>query len=277
MRSVKRFIGIFVKNWFQDQVPRHSAAMAYYTIFSLPAFTFTILSVAGLIIGPDVVESRLFIRMREIIGDDVTDLIHATLTGVQKNGASGLLAAASIIILIVGALSVFREIQSALNEILNVEPAKSIVKHYIRSFVLSFLLLIITAVLLATAISSSAILQLISHRVGGALAVEIETLHLINSFVTWATMTVLFFLLYTILPARKLHILPSFVGAIVASTFLLFGTWFLTFFVTNTNIGQAYGVAASLLVLLFWIFYSSNVFLLGAEIIDTWEQMKKRK
>lgn len=277
MRTIKRFGKILMKGWLEDQVPRHSAAIAYYTVFSLPAFAFAILSIAGVIIGPVAVQGELFRRMREMVGGDVTDFLQTTISNVQTHGSSGIFVTISIIILAIGALGVFREVQVSLNEILGYKNEHSAITHFLRSFLLSFLLLVLTAVLLAAAIGSSAILQLISYRIGGYVAMEIETLHLINNVVTWITMIILFFLLYTVLPNRRLPLLPAFLSAIIAGTLLLGGTLGLTLVITHTNVGQVYGVAASLLVLLFWIYYSTNVFLLGAELIDAWENMKKSR
>jgi membrane protein len=125
-------------------------------------------------------------------------------------------------------------------------------------------------VLLAVAVGCSAILQLVSMRAGIYFSVQLNLLSTINNLVTEGTMIILFFLLYSILPAKKMPFLPVLISSIITSTLLLTGALLLTYYMSHSSIGEIYGVAASLLILLFWVYYSANVFLLGAELIMTW-------
>src|SRR5688572_11676701 len=125
MSSVKRFTGTLVQEWQRDQVPRHAAAIAYYTVFTLPASMLLILLIAGRLIGQETVEGEVFAQMTVLMGADLTQFIQSILSNIHAERPSSWVNVIGIAFIILGATGVFRELRHSLNKILQSDAPKN--------------------------------------------------------------------------------------------------------------------------------------------------------
>ncbi len=270
MGKAKRYFQRLWSEWQKDEVTRHAATLSYFMVFSLPAFMLVIVSIAGLFIDETEVRTQFFSQIRTVTGDELASFLASSIENVHRSGTSLLMNVIGVLFLLFAAIGIFKELETSLNTILNVKKQrKTTFFGFIRGYLLSFILLIAAATLLVTSLAVGSILLIVSELTPG----EIVQLSTLNQLVSYVTLGALLFLLYRFLPAKKFPVKAILVGTAVATTLFIIGTFLLTFYMAQADVGHAYGVASSVLILLLWIFYSTNVFLLGAEIIDAYDRI----
>ncbi len=276
MAKLWKFISIMAKEWWNDDVPRHAAAIAFYTAFSLPSFLVMLITIAGLFLGANVVQTEVLRHIQELLGPESRAFIQAALTNLQLSRQSGLVTLFGAAVLLVSAVSVMRSLQTALNIILEIKPlAGEHVLHEIRRYILSFFLLIVTAVFLLGLTMLSTVFASVDN--SALLPSGLHFLYVTDLPVTYLVVTPLFFLLYLFLPERRLPPWIVLLGALVASSLFVVGRFLVNLYILNAHMDLQYGVAASLLILLLWIYYIAHIFLLGAEFIDVFSQWTAKK
>lgn len=274
MATAKRYFKRLWSEWQKDEVTRHAATLSYFAIFSLPAFMLVIISIAGIFIDENEVRTQFFSQVRTVTGDSLAAFLASSIENVHESGSSLLMNVAGVVFLLFAAIGIFKELETSLNTILNVKKERKVtLLGFIRGYVLSFVLLIAASSLLIASLAVGSILLVIQTRLNGVSSAEIVQLSTLNQLISYVTLGFFFFLLYSYLPAKKFPLKAVLVGTAVATTLFVAGTFFLTFYLAQANVGHAYGVASSVLVLLLWIFYSTNVFLLGAEVIDAYDRI----
>jgi len=251
-------------------VLRHAAAISYYTVFSLPATLMIVLTIASRVLGETVVKNEFFDTTRLYLDDRTTRLLEDALQQIHtSNQTSGWIAFIGTIVLIIVAGGIIRELRIALNSILGNANTKQTFGMWLGNYITSLLLLIVTGIILIASITSGTVLSLIHTELTHMMGISLNALSLIHSSVTYVTITILFFLLYLFLPARRYPPLIVLLCSVIASAILVIGTVIASFYIAQVDPGQAYGIAANVLILLFWLYFSANAFLFGAELIDT--------
>jgi len=179
-----------------------------------------------------------------------------------------------ILFLLFAAIGIFKELETSLNKILNVKKQRKMTFFgFVRGYVLSLVLLIAASTLLVASLAVGSVLLVLQSRITELSSSEIVRLSTLNQLVSYVTLGGLLFLLYRYLPAKRFPLKAVLIGTAVATTLFILGTFLLTFYMAQADVGHAYGVASSVLILLLWIFYSTNVFLLGAEVIDAYDRI----
>lgn len=274
MGKTKRYFAHLWKEWQKDDVTRHAATLSYFAIFSLPAFILVIISIAGLFIDEADVRTQFFGQIRTIAGDSIATFLAESIGNMQREGSSFLMNAIGVAFLFLAAIGIFRELETSLNKILHAKaPQRSSWWALARSYALSFVLLVTAATLLIASIAAGSILLALQSRLTEWSSTNLVQLATLNQILSYVTLGALFFVLYRFLPAKAFPFRAVLFGTVVATAFFILGTFLLTFYLAQADVGHAYGVASSVLVLLFWIFYSMNIFLLGAEIIDAYDKV----
>lgn len=269
MPDVRGFLPALYKEWKRDDVLHHAAAISYYAVFTLPATLLITLSIASTFLDEQRVKLEFFEAVRLYIGDRTTQLLEQTITQIQSSGSASTWATAiGSIVLILVAGNIIRELRRTLDTILGNVQSKTSFVLWLWNYLLSYLLLIATGLVLAASIFSGAILKTLQTEFAELSGFSFDTLNFIHSTVSYGSVTILFFLLYLLLPARRYPPLIVLLGSIIASALLVIGTVIASFYIAKANLGHAYGLAANVLILLFWIYFSSAVFLSGAELID---------
>jgi membrane protein len=274
MGKTKRYFKRLWSEWQKDEVTRHAATLSYFAIFSLPAFMLVIVSIAGVFIDENEVRTQFFSQIRTVTGDSLATFLASSIENVHESGTSLVMNVLGILFLLFAAIGIFKELETSLNKILNVKKERKMTFFgFVRGYVLSLILLIAASTLLVASLAVGSVLLVLQSRITELSSSEIVRLSTLNQLVSYVTLGGLLFLLYRYLPAKRFPLKAVLIGTAVATTLFILGTFLLTFYMAQADVGHAYGVASSVLILLLWIFYSTNVFLLGAEVIDAYDRI----
>lgn len=274
MATAKRYFKRLWSEWQKDEVTRHAATLSYFMVFSLPAFMLVIVSIAGIFIDETEVRTQFFSQIRTVTGDSLATFLASSIENVHESGTSVVMNVVGVLFLLFAAIGIFKELETSLNTILNVKKETKVTfVGFIRGYAISFVLLVAASTLLVASLAVGSVLLVLQSRITELSSTEIIRLSTLNQLVSYVTLGGLFFILYRYLPSKKFPLKAVLIGTAVATTLFIVGTFLLTFYMAQADVGHAYGVASSVLVLLLWIFYSTNVFLLGAEVIDAYDRI----
>ncbi|MEP6583949.1 MAG: YihY/virulence factor BrkB family protein [Ginsengibacter sp.] len=261
-----------IKGFSDDKVPKLSASLAYYTVFSLAPLLIVILYICGIFFGRDAIEGSIYGQMQSFVGKDAALQIQDMIKNASLSGGGTVAITIGIITLLIGATTVFAEIQDSINTIwgLKRKPKagwKVLVKTRLLSFgvigSLGFLLLVSLGV---TAIVESLSDKLVKHFPG----IAVPAFYIINLVITMAVVTTLFAVIFKVLPDAKIKWKDVWAGAIATAILFMVGKFAITLYISKSNIGSTYGTAGSFVVLLVWVYYSSFILYFGAEFTKAW-------
>ena len=256
-----------------DDVPSLSAALAYYTIFSLPPLLVILVAVAGVLAGPEAVQEALTGQVDSLAGEAAAGEIRAMIENASDLGDGLLGKLLGVLVLFVGASGAFGQLQKALNRAWDVEAKKGGgLKAMVLKRMLSFGMVLTIAFLLLVSLALSAFLAALNDQVGGALPGGASALvwQLVNTAVSFGVITLLFATLFVVLPDAKIAWRDVWVGAAVTALLFTLGKWGIGLYLGRSNPGSAFGAAGSLALILVWIYYSSLILLAGAEFTQVW-------
>jgi membrane protein len=246
------------------------AAISYYTVFSIAPLLLIVIAVAGLVFDRSAAEQQIIGQLGSLLGPTGAAAVAELLRGAAQSQRSGLAAAVGIAALLLGSTSVFAELQSALDRIWRVPAAREVQGWWalLRARLLSFGMILGIGFLLAVSLSLSAALSALNSWWGSAFEGWAITLKIINAVVSFGVITLLFAMIYKFLPQARIGWRDVWIGALVTSLLFEIGKELIGVYLGTSGITSTFGAAGSLAVLLVWVYYSAQVFLLGAEF--TW-------
>lgn len=255
-------------DFIDDGCVKFAASLSYYTIFALAPLLIIIISLVGSIFGHDAVQGKVYMEIRELVGSEAALQIQNIIANVQRSQHSTIGTIISAVILFVGATGVFTEIQSSINFIWSVraKPKKGWVKFIINRLI-SFLLVLGLGFLLFLSFIASALLNVIGKQLT-VFFPNYDTIHLINlvnTGVMLVSIAGLFTVIYKILPDAIISWRDALVGAIFTSLLFLSGRYIIDLYLGRSNLDVTYGTAASVIIILTFVYYSSIILYFGAE------------
>jgi membrane protein len=263
--------------WWQDDALRLGAALSYYTVFSLAPILVVTVAVAGLVFGQEAASGRIVTEMKGLLGPEGASAIQTLLErAAWQPGNSRLAAALGLATIVVGASGAFGQLQYALNEIWNVEAPSRGFGALLRSRLLSFSMVLVLGFLLLVALVLSAALAALDELAGGlgeALQPLLATLEVVGSF---ALITALFAALFKLLPDAEIRWSDVWVGAAVTSLLFVVGKTAIGLYLGNSGVASVFGAASSLVVILVWVYYTSQILFLGAEFTQVYAKRRGR-
>jgi membrane protein len=254
--------------WWDDKAPRMGAALAYYSVFSLAPLLLIAIGIAGLVFGEQAAQGEILGQIKDTVGVTAAGAIEDVLKSAA--GQTGTLATVvGLAVLLFGASGVFVELQDALNTIWKVVPKPGLgVWDTVRSRLLSFAVVLGTGFLLLVSLVLSAGLEALS----GALRPLTEHLpgeawlwRLLNFGLAFVVITVLFAMIYKILPDAEIGWRDVWTGAALAALLFAVGKYAIGLYLGRGGVASAFGAAGSLVVVLVWVYYSAQILLFGAE------------
>jgi membrane protein len=256
--------------WVDDYAASMGAALAYYTLFSLAPLLLIVIAVAGVVFGADAARGQVVTQLRGLIGEDGAIAIQGLLKSASQPAQSVIASMISVVTLIVGATSMFGELQSDLDRIWRVPAAKkpSGLWDLLRTRLLSFGLIVSIGFLLLVSLVVSAGLAALGTWWGPMFGGWVIALQIVNQIVSLIFVTMLFALMYRILPSVRVGWRDVWHGAAVTALLFTIGKFAIGLYLGKVGVASGYGAAGSIVVLLVWVFYSAQIFLLGAEF--TW-------
>lgn len=270
--------GIFqvLKNTVQgvidDEVMSMCGALSYATIFSLAPFAVVLLSIVTFFYGDAAIQGEIFTQLASYMGPDVAKQIEDLMANASLSGKSTIAAIIGGGTLVFGATTVFAQIQNSLNKIWGIKPKpkKSWLKM-ITNRVVSFSLILSIGFLLIVSFGLNAFLDILSQN----LILKYENVQyyffeILNQIVTFIVLTLLFGFMFKFLPDAKIKLRDVLVGAMVTSILFMLGKILITYYINMQNFGNTFGAAATMIILLVWIYYSSLILYFGAEFTKCW-------
>lgn len=263
------------QGWKEDQASRLSAALAYYTIFSLAPLLVIVIAITGLIWEADVVRTQLLNQIQGLVGAEgasfVADLISNTGSPTEDIVATII----GIITLLFGALGVFNELHNSLNIIWEVEEEEpkgflQTIKKVIIDRLLSFTMILGIGFLLLVSLVISAGLSATQETIGNAIPLSEFLLQIVNTVISIGVITVLFALMFKFLPDAEIAWRDVWVGAFITSIFFSLGKTAIGLYLGNGAVASSFGAAGSLILLLLWIYYSAQILFFGAEFTQVY-------
>jgi membrane protein len=265
-----------VYKWLDDRAPTMGAAIAYYTVFSLAPMLVIVIAFAGLAFGQQAAEGALFGELRDLIGPESAAAVQAMLRSASGTGSGIFATAVGIGALIIAATAVLGELQSALNVIWRVEASRSLgLWHLLKSRLLSLAVILVIGFLLLVSLVISTALTAFSDYLDWllpGLATILRIAHLILSF---ALTTVLFAMIFKILPDRPVAWEEVWVGAVIAALLFTLGKHLISLYIGSSNMASTYGAAGALIIVLVWVYYSAQILLLGAEFAKAYSDRRR--
>lgn len=260
--------------WSDDYAPSMGAAISYYTMFSLAPLLVIVIAVAGYLFGENAVRGEIVGQLSELMGPDAAAGVQALLANASKPRQGLVAGAIGVVVLIVGATTVFAELQSALDRIWHVPRGEKrggmLATLWAR--VLSFGLILGLAFLMMVSLVVSALLAALGGWLGEVLPGWGVVLQLLNLVIGFATMTLLFAMIYKFMPSTRIAWRDVWVGAAVTSLLFQLGKSLIALYLGRSGMTQAFAAAGSLVAVLAWVYYAAQIFLLGAEFTKVYAQ-----
>ncbi len=256
--------------WSDDYAPSMGAALSYYTIFSLAPLLLIVIALAGLFFGTEAVRGEIFGQLRGLMGDDAAKAVEAILTTVSKPSEGITAAIIGVAVLLIGATAVFGELQDALDRIWRAPATKasSSLWRFLRTRLLSFGMILGIAFLLMVSMVLEAVMAAVGKWLGGVFTGWEVLAQMANLFVGFALTTLVFAMIYKMMPRVHIRWYDVWFGAVVTALLFTVGKLLIGFYIGKSGIASGFGAAGSLVVILLWVYYSAQIFLIGAEF--TW-------
>jgi membrane protein len=256
-----------VTAWFEHNASSLGAALAYYTLFSVAPILIIAVAIAGYVFGPDTAQTQVFAQLQALIGDAGARAIGDLVANAHYSNQKGWAAAIGLITLVVGATSVFGELQNALDRVWQTPAEKKPVGwwRFARGRVLSVGMVLGVGFLLLVSLLASAALAAFGGWLGVFLPQLKIVLPVLDVLLSFGMTVLLFGLIYKYVPRESIPWSDVWIGAAVTAVLFTVGKSLIGIYIGKSSFNSAYGAAGSLIVLLVWIFYSAQIFLLGAE------------
>lgn len=252
--------------WWRDDAMRLGAALSYYTIFSLaPLFTIVI-ALVGFLLGEEVVKKELVGEFTDLVGPESARAIQALIESARQPVTGVIATTVSVMMMIVISTGMFAELQDALNLIWGMKPKPGInLRTILKNRFFSFMMVIGIGFLLLVSLIVNAILSAAGKFLSVVLVAPEPLVQLINEGMSFLVITVLFAMMFKVLPDAHIDWKDVWIGAFVTAVLFTVGKWAIGFYIGHSLLASIYGAASSLMIILLWVYYSSLIFFLGAE------------
>lgn len=267
-----KFLQQLWQEWQENNIPVLAAALAYYTVFSLAPLLLIVVGVAGLVFDQATVRETLLAQFRELVGQDGATLLGSMLEGANRQGSGIITSLVGFVTLIFGATGVLAQLQQSLNAIWKVPPRQGVqaVRDIIKARLLSFGLILAFGFLV--------IVLLVANTAISALSARLETWGFVwqwlTSIVGFLAIAAVFAAIYKYLPNTTVAWRHVRLGALITALLFMLGKSLIGFYLGRFGVSSSFGAAASLVVLLLWVFYSAQIVLTGAVFTHVWSQRK---
>jgi membrane protein len=260
-----------VNNWSRHRSTRLGAALAYYSVFSLGPLLLIVISTAGILFGEDAVRGSLTAQFRDLLGPAGAQAVEAMLKGASSVEGGGITAFFGILLLFVAALGVVVQLKDALNTIWDApEPEGGGFRWYLRTYVISLAGVMALGFLLIVSLVVSTVLAAVTTWAGRAVGTEALIGQAVSTVISLGLLTVLFAMLFKWFPDVLVRWRDVWVGAVTAAVLFEAGKLAIAWYIGRQGLESTYGAAASLVVLLIWVYYTAQIVLFGAELSHAW-------
>lgn len=253
--------------WSGDKAPRMGAALAYYTIFSLAPLLVIVTAVAGFFLGTGTVQQALIEEMRGFVGPDTARAIQQSVAASFEPGSGTAATIVAIVLLLFGSTVAFAEMRDALNTIWEMKPRpESTLWAFLKARIFSLSMVLCIGFLLLVSLLLSTALSLAARYWRHYLPLPPAAMSALDLVLSFAIITVLFAMLFKVLPAAKIAWRDVWIGALITSFLFTVGKFLIGLYLGTGAVASSYGAAASVVVIAAWAYYSAQIFYFGAEM-----------
>ena len=271
VKSVWTMLKDTASDWSDDNASRLAAALAYYTVLSIAPMMVLAVATAGLVFGEDAARGQIAAQLGSIVGPQASTAIQ-TIIANAKTPQSGVLGTlVGLAVLFFGASGVFGELQASLNVVWEVAPKPGRgVRGFVEQRFFSFTMVLGVAFMLLVSLALSAALSAVGSVVSAALPGGASVWQAVNFVVALGLITVLFAMIFKVIPDAKVAWRDVWVGAFVTALLFNLGKLGLGLYLGRASLGSPYGAAGSIIVLVVWVYYAAQILLLGAEFTQVY-------
>lgn len=262
---VKVFIDSF-NSWLAHRGASKGAALAFYALFSLAPILVLTIAVAGLFFGATAAEGQIIYQIQNLVGLNGAVAIQAILVAARDPVGGQIATIVAIGLLLIGATSVFTELKGSLDELWGVRKSElSPISILLRTRLLSFGLVLVLAFLLLISLVVSALLNFFEQYVGNVMSSSAQLFTTLTSLVSFGVITCLFAVIYKMLPDEPLSWRDVAIGSMFTACLFTLGKYLIGLYIGNSAVASSFGAAGSVIAILLWVYYSAQIFFLGAE------------
>jgi membrane protein len=256
-----------VTRWTEDKSSTLAAALAYYALFSLAPLVLIAVAVAGLVFGQQAAEGQLYAQLAGLLGDVTAKALQELVANLHQEQGGGVIATiVGLATLLFGATGVFAQLQDSMNTIWKAKPPiTNGILDFLRVRLLSFSMVLGVGFLLLVSLVLSALLAAVGDYLGGFLPGGVAVTHALNAMVSLVVVTLLFAMIYKLLPDTYVAWRDVWLGALVTSLLFTVGKFAIGFYLGKASVASSYGAAGSVVILLLWVYYSALILYFGAE------------
>jgi membrane protein len=273
LRRALKLLRMTFAKWQADKASRLAAALAYYTAFSLAPILVIVIAILSLAFGEEAAQTEIVAQFRDLVGEDGAAIVKVMMQDTQQPGSGLAATISSLVFLIFGATGMFAQLQDALNTIWQVKPKPGRgLLNFVRDRVLSFAMVLGIGFLLLVALIFSAGLAVISEFLNKGSEGLIQIGQFLDLVISFGVITILFAMIYKVLPDVLIKWSDVWVGAIMTSVLFAAGKALIGLYLGHSSFSSTYGAAGSLAVLLLWVYYSAQILFFGAELTQVYAQ-----
>lgn len=256
--------------WMEDKVPRLGVALAFYSVLSLAPLLVIAIAIAGLVFGEEAARGQVVEQMGGLVGKQGAEAIQEMIANARKPESGIIAAVIGVATLLFAATGVFGELHDAMNTIWEVQPKPGGgVMRFIKDRFLSFTMVLGIAFLLLVSLVLTTALAATGKYLSGLVPFA-AVMQVLNFVISFAVITLLFAMMFKLLPDVKIGWSDVWIGAVITGLLFTLGKLLIGLYLGHSSIGSAYGAAGSFVVLLVWVYYSSQILFLGAEFTQVY-------
>ena len=265
MKSFLSLLGETFRQWSAHRVPRMGAALSFYTIFSLAPLAVLILSLVSLVVERNAARAEMVAQFRSLVGNEGAEMVEMILTRTAAANTGIWATIIGFVVLLVGASSIFGELQDSLNQIWGVSTKRHPVFVLLKERVVSFVMVLVMSLLTLILFLFSTVIAVVENYLHGLSPGLDGAWELGSSGLSLLVIALLFALVFRAVPDARVAWKDVWPGALIAAVLFMLGKSVLGFYLGRSAIASAYGAAGSLIIILVWVFYSAQIFFFGAE------------
>jgi membrane protein len=263
------------REFIDDNAIKLSAALSYYTIFSLPPLLIIIISLSGFFFGADAVKGEIFGQINGLVGNEAALQIQETIKNVKLSESNTFATTIGVIVLLIGASGVFAEIQDSINYIwgIKAKPKRGLIK-FIKNRLMSFSMIGSVGFLLLVGLIVNSLMDVLNQRLAAHFPKDtIYLFYVVNLLIVFVIITLLFTVIFKTLPDGKIVLKDCIIGASFTAFLFMIGKFAIGAYLGSTAIASIYGAAGSVILILVWVYYSAIILYFGAEFTKVYAHL----
>ena len=269
MGFLKALISVLIdsfSSWIDHRGTSKGAALAFYALFSLAPILILAIAVADLYFGTATAQGQIIYQIQSLVGRNGAMAIQAILAAARDNTGGKLATEIAIGLMFIGATSVFAELKGSLDELWDVQKSElSPISLLLKTRLLAFALVLVLAFLLLISLVMSALLNVLEQYVGVLWGISAHLFATLTSLISFSVIACLFAVIYKMLPDAPLSWHDATIGALFTACLFTLGKYLIGLYIRNSAVASSFGAAGSVIAILLWVYYSAQIFFLGAE------------